>query len=176
MGPIRILAAFVEVAALATPAAADFNLTILHTNDFHSRIEPINKYDSGCGAEDAAESKCFGGSARLITAIRERRAAAANSILVDGCDQFLGSLFYSYYKGKAAAELMNALGYQAMTVGNHEFDDGPEVLRGFMDAVKFPIILANADMSQEPALAGVLMPSTVVEVGGERIGLWVAPR
>jgi 5'-nucleotidase/UDP-sugar diphosphatase len=171
MGPTRILAAFVAVAALATPAAADFNLTILHTNDFHSRIEPINKYDSGCGAEDAAENKCFGGSARLITAIRERRAAAANSILVDGGDQFLGSLFYSYYKGKAAAELMNALGYQAMTVGNHEFDDGPEVLRGFMDAVKFPIILANADISQEPALAGVLMPSTVVEVGGERIGL-----
>jgi 5'-nucleotidase len=171
MGPTRLLAAIMVIAALATPAAADFTLTILHTNDFHSRIEPINKYDSGCGAEDNAEGKCFGGSARLVTAIRARRAAAANSILVDGGDQFQGSLFYTYYKGKVAAEMMTALGYDAMTVGNHEFDDGPEVLRGFMDTVGFPILLANADISREPSLAGVLMPSTVVEAGGERIGL-----
>ena len=64
--------------------------------------------------------------------------AGGNVLLVDGGDQFQGSLFYTYYKGKAAAELMNTLGYDAMTVGNHEFDDGPEVLRGFMDAVGFP--------------------------------------
>ena len=127
MGPNRFLAACLAVAVSATPAAADFTLTILHTNDFHSRIEAINKYDSACAPKDAAADKCFGGSARLITAIRERRAAATHSLLVDGGDQFQGSLFYSYYKGKAAAEMMNALGYDAMTVGNHEFDDGPEV-------------------------------------------------
>jgi 5'-nucleotidase/UDP-sugar diphosphatase len=167
----RLLAAITAITALATPAAADFTLTILHTNDIHSRIEPINKYDSGCGAEDNDAGKCFGGSARLVTAIRARRAAAENSILVDGGDQFQGSLFYTYYKGKVAAEMMTALGYDAMTVGNHEFDDGPEVLRGFMDAVGFPILLANADISREPSLAGVLMPSTVIEVGGEKIGL-----
>jgi len=165
------LATALGCAALATPALADFKLTILHTNDFHSRIEPINKYDSGCGAEDAAENKCFGGSARLITAILEHRAAATNPLLLDGGDQFQGSLFYTYYKGKAAAEMMMALGYVAMTVGNHEFDDGPEVLRGFMDAVKFPVLMSNADVSREAALAGVLMPSTVVEVGGQKIGL-----
>ena len=67
MGPTRLLAAIMVLATLATPAAADFTLTILHTNDFHSRVEPINKYDSGCGAEDNAEGKCFGGSARLVT-------------------------------------------------------------------------------------------------------------
>ena len=171
MRPIRFLAAITAIAALTTPAAADFNLTILHTNDIHSRIEPINKYDSGCGAEDNDAGKCFGGSARLATAIRARRAAVENSILVDGGDQFQGSLFYTYYKGKVAAEMMTALGYDAMTVGNHEFDDGPEVLRGFMDAVGFPILLANADISREPSLAGVLMPSTVIEVGGEKVGL-----
>ncbi len=156
MGPSRFLAACLALAALATPAAADFTLTILHTNDFHSRIEPINKYDSACSAKDDAADKCFGGSARLITAIRERRAAAQNALLVDGGDQFQGSLFYTYSKGQAAAEMMNALGYDAMTVGNHEFDDGPEVLRGLMDAVGFPILLANADISREPSLAGVL--------------------
>ena len=171
MTPARLLLPALLAAAVAAPAQADFQLTILHTNDFHSRIEPVNKYNSGCSSEDAAENKCFGGSARLITAIRERRAAAPNSILVDGGDQFQGSLFYTQYMGQAEAEMMNALGYDAMTVGNHEFDDGPEVLRAFMETIEFPILLANADISKEPALAGVLMPSTVIEVAGQKIGL-----
>ena len=158
------------MALMLGPAAAE-TLTILHTNDFHSRIEPINKYDSSCAAKDNAAGKCFGGSARLISAVRAARETAPNVILVDGGDQFQGTLFYTYYKGKAAAEMMNAIGYDAMTVGNHEFDDGPEVLRGLIDSVDFPVLMANADVSKEPALAGVLMPSTVIERGGEKIGL-----
>ncbi|MGS4946232.1 bifunctional metallophosphatase/5'-nucleotidase [Meridianimarinicoccus sp. RP-17] len=157
--------------AVTTAAQADFDLTILHTNDFHARFEPISAYDSGCSAEDNAAGECFGGSARLASAIAEARARAGASILVDGGDQFQGTLFYTYYKGKAAAEMMNRLGYDAMTVGNHEFDDGPEVLRGFMDAVDFPVLMSNADVSAEPTLADVLMKSTVIERGGERIGL-----
>jgi len=152
-------------------AAPAFDLTILHTNDFHARFEPISASDSTCNAEDNAAGECFGGSARLVTAVEQARARAENSILVDGGDQFQGTLFYTYYKGKAAAEMMNRMGYDAMTVGNHEFDDGPEVLRGFMDAVSFPVLMSNADVSGEPALADVLMKSTVIEVGGERIGL-----
>jgi 5'-nucleotidase/UDP-sugar diphosphatase len=164
-------AVFLVSTFLSGAALADYTLTVLHTNDFHSRIEPINKYDSGCDEDDNAEGKCFGGSARLDTVIRERRAASNNSILVDGGDQFQGSLFYTYYKGQVAAEMMNTLGYDAMTVGNHEFDDGPEVLRGFMDAVKFPVLLSNADVSKEPQLADVLKPSIVIERGGEKIAL-----
>ncbi len=157
--------------ALGALTARAETLTILHTNDFHSRIEPINKYDSTCSAEDDAEGKCFGGSARLATAIRGQQAETNNWILVDGGDQFQGSLFYTYYKGKAAAEMMNRLGYDAMTVGNHEFDDGPEVLRGFMDAVDFPVLMANAEVSAEPQLEDVIRPSIVIERGGEKIGL-----
>ncbi|MCO4825019.1 MAG: 5'-nucleotidase C-terminal domain-containing protein, partial [Amylibacter sp.] len=122
-------------------------------------------------AEDNAEGKCFGGSARLVTAIADARKRSNNSILVDGGDQFQGSLFYTYYKGKLAAEMMNKMGYDGMTVGNHEFDDGPEVLRGFMDAVNFPILMSNADVSAEEILAGKLAKSTVIERGGEKIGL-----
>ncbi|WP_346899035.1 5'-nucleotidase C-terminal domain-containing protein [uncultured Roseibium sp.] len=164
-------AALAMTTALSSAAQAEYSLTILHTNDFHSRVEPINKYDSGCKEEDNAEGKCFGGYARLGTLIEERRAASNNSVLLDGGDQFQGSLFYTYYKGKVAAEMMNRLAYDAMTVGNHEFDDGPEVLRGFMDAVEFPVLMSNADVSKEPKLADVLMPSTVIERGGEKIGL-----
>ena len=167
----RFLMSAAALGLSAGAAAADYSLTILHTNDFHARFEPINKYDSGCSSEDNTEGKCFGGSARLMSAIRDARARLDNSLLVDGGDQFQGTLFYTYYKGKLAAEMMNLMGYDAMTVGNHEFDDGPEVLRGFMDALEFPILMSNADVSGEPLLADVLKKSTVIEKNGERIGL-----
>ena len=165
------LSATTALVLMSGVASADYKLTILHTNDFHARFEPINKYDSGCNAEDNAEGKCFGGSARLVSAIEAARARSANSILVDGGDQFQGTLFYTYYKGKLTAQMMNKMGYDAMTVGNHEFDDGPEVLRGFMDAVSFPVLMSNADVSREPLLADKLPKSVVIEKDGEKIGL-----
>jgi len=151
-------------------SSADYTLTVLHTNDFHSRFEPISKYNSGCKPEDNAEGKCFGGAARLVSAVKEARSRTNNSVLVDGGDQFQGSLFYTYYKGKAAAEMMNTLEYDAMTVGNHEFDDGPEVLREFVDNVSFPIVMSNGDVSKEPLLADKIAKSAVIEKGGEKIG------
>ncbi|WP_226779394.1 bifunctional metallophosphatase/5'-nucleotidase [Oceaniglobus trochenteri] len=168
---IRLLSTAAALALVAGTASAEYSLTILHTNDFHARFEPISKYDSGCSAEDNTAGECFGGSARLMTAITEARARADNSILVDGGDQFQGTLFYTYYKGKLAAEMMNKMGYDGMTVGNHEFDDGPEVLRGFVDALDFPILMSNADVSGEDLLKDAIQKSTVIEKNGEKIGL-----
>ncbi|MDC1536390.1 5'-nucleotidase/apyrase family protein [Candidatus Thioglobus sp.] len=147
------------------------NLTILHTNDFHARFRPISKYDNNCSSENNAEGKCFGGSARLITAIEDARSRHENTVLLDGGDQFQGTLFYNLYKGKVAAEMMNKLGYDGMTVGNHEFDDGPKTLRAFMDAVNFPVLMANANVDMEPELKGKLQKSTVIERSGHKIGL-----
>jgi len=130
----RLMTGGAIVALSAGAAMAEFSITILHTNDFHARFEPISRFDSGCGEEDNLAGKCFGGSARMLTAIETAKARTDNWLLVDGGDQFQGTLFYQYYKGKAAAEMMNKMGYDAMTVGNHEFDDGPEVLRGFVNA------------------------------------------
>ncbi|MCR8826219.1 bifunctional metallophosphatase/5'-nucleotidase [Pseudosulfitobacter koreensis] len=168
---MRLTQTVAAIALTAGTASADYALTILHTNDFHARFEPISKYDSGCSAEDNAAGECFGGTARLVNAIKDAKARSDNSILVDGGDQFQGTLFYTYYKGKLAAEMMNKLGYDAMTVGNHEFDDGPEVLAGFIDAVEFPILMSNADVSGEPLLADKLAKSVVIERNGEQIGL-----
>ena len=164
----RFLMSVAALGLMAGGAAAETAMTILHTNDFHDRFEPISRFDSGCSAEDNAEGKCFGGSARLVTAVGEARARSNNAILVDGGDQFQGTLFYTYYKGALAAEMMNQMGYDAMTVGNHEFDDGPEVLRGFMDAVEFPVLMSNADVSREPLLAEKLPKSVIIERGGEK--------
>jgi 5'-nucleotidase len=156
----RLMTSAAAFALIAGAASADYSLTILHTNDFHARFEPISAYDSGCSAEDNDAGECFGGSARLQTAINEAKTRTNNYILVDGGDQFQGTLFYTYYKGKLAAEMMNQMGYDAMTVGNHEFDDGPEVLRGFVDAVEFPVLMSNADISGEDLLKDSIMKST----------------
>ena len=164
-------------AAILFPAMAqaDYTLHILHINDLHSRIEAINGFDSTCSAEDAAENKCFGGMARVKTAINtlrdEIRAAGGNVIVLDAGDQFQGSLYYSTYKSGLIAELMNGIGFDAMAVGNHEFDDGPEELATFADALEAPLVSGNVDLSASNALAGKVENHLVLEVGGEKIGI-----
>jgi len=161
--------------ALSTSALAEYRLTILHVNDTHARFEPINKYNSTCSDEDNAEGKCFGGLARLEEAISQRREAllaeGRNVLTLHAGDQFQGSLFYTTYKGELSAELMDAFGFDAMAVGNHEFDDGPEALATFVDAVDFPVLFANTDLANEPLLAGKIPAYVTQEVGGETVGI-----
>lgn len=161
--------------AAAAPAAAQFKINILHINDVHSRIEPINKYDSTCSAKDNAAGKCFGGMARIRTAIETRRraleAAGEHVLTLDAGDQFQGSLFYSTYKGAVAVELMNRIGFDAMAVGNHEFDDGPEKLAEFAAKAKFPILFANTNLAREPLLAGKIRSHIVKQFGAEKVAV-----
>ncbi len=156
-------------------AQADYTLHILHINDLHSRIEAINGFDSTCSAEDAAENKCFGGMARVKTAINalrdQIRADGGNVIVLDAGDQFQGSLYYSTYKSGLIAELMNDIGFDAMAVGNHEFDDGPTELAVFADALDAPLVSGNLDLSRSNILAGKVENHLVLEVGGEKIGI-----
>ena len=172
----RIFLSGVAVLALsAGQAAAEYRLHVLHINDFHSRVEAIGGSDSTCSAEQAAANECFGGAARLATKIRELRdslrAAGENVIVLDAGDQFQGSLMYTTYKGAVEAEMMEAIGFDAMAVGNHEFDDGPEGFSAFLDKVSFPVISGNIDVSQSDVLAGRVQNHAVLEVGGERIGI-----
>ena len=163
------------LALMAGAAQADYTLHVIHINDLHSRMEAVNAFDSTCSAEDAAEQKCFGGIARVATKINELRdqitAEGGNVIVLDAGDQFQGSLFYTTYKGAAEAEFMEKIGFDAMAVGNHEFDDGPEGLAGFLDKVTFPVISGNTDVSQSNVLAGRVQNHVVLEVGGEKIGI-----
>ena len=172
----RILLASAGLLAFSVGAAqAEYVLHVLHTNDFHSRIEPINKYDSTCDAETLDKQECFGGVARLAAAIKARRdeirAAGGNVIVVDAGDQYQGSLFYTTYKGKDTVEFMNAIGYDAMSLGNHEFDDGPSGATILLDGAKMPVMSGNLDVSQSDELKGKLRDTVTLEVGGERIGL-----
>lgn len=163
------------IALWASAAQADYTLHILHINDFHSRVEAINGSDSTCDAEADAKGECFGGIARLGTKVRELRdqlkAEGQNVILLDAGDQYQGSLFYTTYKGKDTVEFMKAIGFDAMAVGNHEFDDGPEGLAVLADGVAFPIVSGNLDLSKSNVLNGKIDDTLTLEVGGEKIGI-----
>ena len=169
----RILTTASMLSLTAGMAAADFSLNVIHINDLHSRIEPINRFDSTCNAEDNAEGKCFGGYARVKTMIDQLRAELAdeNVIVLDAGDQYQGSLMYTTYKGDVEAEMAEIVGFDAMAVGNHEFDDGDEGLAKLADAVSFPVISGNIDVSQSNVLAGKVDNHTVLEVGGKKIGI-----
>ncbi|WP_299153436.1 5'-nucleotidase C-terminal domain-containing protein [uncultured Tateyamaria sp.] len=169
----RLLLSAAALAISAGMASAEYTLNILHTNDMHSRIESINKYDSTCNAEGEAEGECFGGIARVKSALDTKRAALDNQnvIVLDAGDPFQGSLFYTTYKGAAEAEFMEQMGYDAMAVGNHEFDDGPKGLADFVDTVSFPVISGNLDLSGEALLNGKVDDHVVLEVGGKKIGI-----
>lgn len=156
-------------------AQGAFKLNILHINDMHSRVESISRFNSTCSVADEGEGKCFGGFGRLATKIWARRKeiadAGENVITLDAGDQFQGSLFYTTYKGKVEGEFMNKIGFDLMAVGNHEFDNGPDVLADFVDLVEFPVICGNITVADSEKLAGKVQEWAILEVGGEKIGV-----
>jgi 5'-nucleotidase / UDP-sugar diphosphatase len=166
----RMLLASAALGLSAGPASAGTTLHVLHFNDFHSRIEAINAYDSTCPAEEEAEGECFGGVARLATAIREAREAieaeGGHVLVLSAGDVFQGSLFFTTYQGEAEAEFMNRIGLDAMVYGNHEFDLGPDPLAAFIEAADFPVISGNTDVSADNRLASLAQGPLVFEFDG----------
>ncbi|MDW9593745.1 LysM peptidoglycan-binding domain-containing protein [Sinorhizobium meliloti] len=160
--------------ALSSGAAfADYELNILHINDLHSRIESINKFDSTCSAEEEGKNECFGGVARLKTLIDQKRQelTGKNVLLLNAGDNFQGSLFFTTYKGATEAEFLNLMKFDAMTVGNHEFDEAEDGLASFLDKVAFPVVTANVLPSHKSKIGARIKPSIVLDVGGQKIGI-----
>jgi 5'-nucleotidase len=166
---LPLLAAAPLLCACSRPRT--FELTLLHTNDVHSRFEEIDARGTTCRPQAAAAGECFGGAARRATAIAAARASAPQALLLDAGDEFQGTLYYNRFKGAAIAELMNHLGYDAMVVGNHEFDDGPPALAQFARAIEFPLLATNVDATADSELAPLLRSSVVLEVSGQRVGV-----
>ncbi|MEK1948582.1 MAG: 5'-nucleotidase C-terminal domain-containing protein [Ensifer adhaerens] len=163
-----------SILALSSGAAfADYELNILHINDLHSRIESINKFDSTCSAEEEGKNECFGGVARLKSLIDQKRQdlSGKNVLLLNAGDNFQGSLFFTTYKGLAEAEFLNLMKFDAMTVGNHEFDESEDGLVGFLDKIEFPVVTANVLPSHKSKIGDRIKPSIVLEVGGQKIGI-----
>lgn len=173
----RLLAVFVLSLALAAQvhaadAAKPYRLTILHTNDIHAHMAEFDRLGQTCTAEDITKGGCVGGYPRIAAAVESVRKKGGNILLLDAGDQFQGTLFYTVLKGLPSREAMNALRYSAMTLGNHDFDDGPRVLEeSFLHGLTVPVLAANIDASRDPAIKSRIKPWTMVTLGGRKIGL-----
>ncbi|XP_036405966.1 snake venom 5'-nucleotidase-like [Megalops cyprinoides] len=150
-------------------SAANFELTLLHTNDVHARVEETSTDSGKC-----TKGQCFAGVARRMTKIKEIRRLEPNVLLLDAGDQFQGTVWFNYYKGAEAAYFMNKLGYDAMALGNHEFDNGVEgLLRPFLQDVNCTVLSANikADQTLAPKIAGYFSPYKILDVKSERVAV-----
>lgn len=156
--------------------SGDFRLQILHVSDVHSRFEETDTYSSPCSAEYAEQKKCFGGLARMKKAAddaaQEARNAGIPSLFVNGGDNFRGTVYYTMYKWEVVADLVGRMGFDAITLGNHEFDNGIDNLAMFLENISSPVVSSNLNITSEPRLdLGSLKKSTVVDVGGTKIGV-----
>lgn len=161
----RIFHGVAAAACLAAGAASGETLTILHSNDFHARVLPSDSWGNPCPPGEG--DGCTGGAARLMTAVREARMRDPGALLLSAGDQFPNPAYDGPFDPALSAELMNRLGYDAMTPGNADFQTGLEGLAGFAAQLDFPLLAANGDFAGTLPVAR----STVLERGGERIGI-----
>lgn len=151
-----------------SPPAGGLALTILHTNDTHSHIAGIDAYGNACFDD---EGSC-GGLSRIATAIHTAKAGNDNVIALDAGDQFQGTLFYSVNKWPMLAELAQYMPYDAMTLGNHEFDEGCLELTRFIKRLPFPALAANLRPEKGcPMLKGNHVPYTILTVRGQKVAV-----
>lgn len=137
-------------------------LTIIHTNDTHSQVEPLEE-----GKRDAL----CGGYARRMGLINQERKKDPNLLLFDAGDFSQGTPYFNFYHGRVEIEAMNRMGYDAIMLGNHEFDNGVDTLAVVLKEAKFPIVCANYDVKGS-ALEGIVKPYTIIHRGNLRIGVF----
>lgn len=137
-------------------------LTILHTNDTHSQVEPleIGKRDATCG-----------GYARRMGLIHQERKEDPQLLLFDAGDFSHGTPYFNFYHGRIEVEAMNQMGYDAITLGNHEFDNGVDTLAVVLQNAKFPVVCANYDVTNS-ALENIVQPYTIIHRNQLRIGVF----
>jgi 5'-nucleotidase len=160
------LLVIVTIAVFKHVRSGQYNLTLIHFNDFHARYEPIDNQSTTCEG-----SNCIGGFSRLYSTIKLLQQNNPNSLLLNAGDNFQGTLWYIVHKWNVTQHFLNKLSFDALTLGNHEFDDGIAGLVPFLNHIKAPVVVSNIDDSKEPRLQNLYRKSVVVEKGGKKIGI-----
>lgn len=151
------------------PETDNYKLSIMHVNDTHARVDMLPK---------------------LMTAVNEQRTKTPDALLLHAGDIFSGTLYFNEFKGQADLPLLNALKFDAITLGNHEFDlgdsdDGHKALADFIKAVQFPVLTANVDFTKDSLFTGMfsdlvssepengkIYAGMIKEVNGEKVGIF----
>ncbi|MBN1663815.1 MAG: 5'-nucleotidase C-terminal domain-containing protein [Deltaproteobacteria bacterium] len=145
-----------------------YTLNILHMNDTHSHVDPED-WTVNINGRDTKIA--LGGFTRMMSALAEERGKRENTLVLHGGDAFQGTLYFVHYEGAADRDFLNLFNIDAMAAGNHEFDKGPAFLARFARTVRFPILSANTEIDPAGDLAGKILPYTIKEVGGQKIGI-----
>lgn len=138
-------------------------LTILHTNDVHSRIDPFPM--------DGSRNQGLGGAAKRATLINDIRAESKNVLLLDAGDIFQGTPYFNFFGGELEIKLMTEMKYDAATIGNHDFDGGMEGLTKQMVHADFPFINSNYTFD-DTILENKLIPYKIFKKDGLKIGVF----
>ena len=138
-------------------------ITILHTNDVHSHIDPFPK--------DHSQFANLGGLARRASLVESVRKENPNTLLFDAGDIFQGTPYFNFYGGELEFKLMSKLKYDAATIGNHDFDNGLDGLLAQMPHARFQMLSANYDFSNT-VMEGFTKPYYIYELDGLKVGVY----
>ena len=158
---------YIAALLMAMPADArkQKQLVILHTNDTHSSIMPQKKTLADTMLADR------GGYLRRVAMVKEERRKNPDLLLFDSGDFSQGSSYYTMFKGDVEIGLMNEMGYDAATIGNHEFDFGLDNMTRIFKMAKFPIVCSNYDFA-DTELKDIVKPYITLKRQGVKIGVF----
>lgn len=154
-------------------ALAPYTLNIAHINDHHSQLEP---HAAELTLNGVPTRVSLGGFARIKSAMDEMEATTPNLLKRHAGDAIIGTLYYTFFKGQADASMMNAVYFDAFTLGNHEFDDGDITLKGFLEALGqgscgTTVLSANVQPAAGTPIANKAQAHTIKKVGGVDVGI-----
>ncbi len=156
------LSIFLALSLNTVSAVKNIKLVILHTNDTHSQVEPTEK--------STLKTSDLGGYARRMGVIKQIRSEEKNVLLLDAGDFSQGTPYFNFYNGRIEVDALNRMKYDAITLGNHEFDNGIDTLAAILKNAKFPIVSSNYDIKNTP-LKDLVKPYLVLNHFGLRIGI-----
>ena len=157
---ILYIYAFVLLVGLS--AQSGTKLVILHTNDTHSQLEPTDA--------NAIKNADMGGYARRQGIINQIRRQEEQVLLVDAGDFSQGTPYYNFFKGRVEVEGYNRMKYDAITLGNHEFDNGMDTLSAILNLARFPVVVSNYDVGKS-SISAFVKPYIVLKKGSLRVGI-----
>ncbi|KRT85118.1 Calcineurin-like phosphoesterase [Oryctes borbonicus] len=162
-----LIPALLLATAISFTTGEEFEMIILHNNDMHARFEQT---------KESIDGRYVGGFARVATVVRRARKDAEDGkrppvLFLNAGDTYTGTIWFSVHRWRIAARFLNALKPDVACLGNHEFDDGVAGLKPFVEVVDFPLVAANIDFKNETVLAENVIPYTVLDVRGRKVGI-----
>ena len=158
---LLVLLSLVFTALSARPASElipeEITLTVLHTNDVHSHLDVDYKGRYGIG--------------KVAAEVARIRAEKDNVLLLDAGDFVMGTIYYTIFEGSAEQDVLNMMSYDAVTLGNHEFDKGPSELADYLSGLDSPIVSTNIDFTDEPDVGQYVVPFLIKTLGGRDIAI-----